>query len=214
VVDLLLRAGADPTLEDWHGANAMDFAASEAVVKLLVPAFVARGAMHARAGVLDYLNERHPVMVSSPGPWDQTPLARAIEWAPEQVGLLLAIGGDPNERLSWGGVDWTPMGLALAAARGDLGTLEVLLSHGADPNARWCVPLPYPGPAHPQKPAPGCSRERGTTPLMYAASLGNPALIRLLIRHGADPHATDWQGRTAADLAPAEDRQQVVRALR
>jgi ankyrin repeat protein len=77
--------------------------------------------------------------------------------------------------------------------------VEVLLAGGADPKARWCslVSIPFVG----SKPAPGCNRERGTTPLMWAASLSGDDTMRMLVKHGADLTLRDWQDRTALDYA-------------
>jgi ankyrin repeat protein len=52
--------------------------------------------------------------------------------------------------------------------------------------------------------AQGCERQRGVTPLMWAASssLNAAALIRLLLEHGADPALRDWRGKTALGYAP------------
>ena len=64
--------------------------------------------------------------------------------------------------------------------RGDEIAAVVVLEHGADPNARhlW-----------------------GYTPLMAAAESGNPALVKLLLRHGADRKSKDVFDESAATLA-------------
>jgi ankyrin repeat protein len=108
----------------------------------------------------------------------------------------LGIGADPNQRIS-GAVDWTPLALAITSR--DSETVEVLLAGGADPNARWCALFSIPGVE--SKPAHGCNRERGTTPLMLAASLGDDDAMRVLVKHGADPTLRDWEDRTALDYA-------------
>jgi len=113
-----------------------------------------------------------------------------------RIELLLGIGADPNQRMS-GAVDWTPLALAIASR--DPEVVEVLLAGGADPNARWCsvVSIPFVG----SQPAPGCHKERGTTPLMWAASLRDDETMRVLVKHGADPTLRDWEDRTALDYA-------------
>ena len=46
----------------------------------------------------------------------------------------------------------------------------------------------------------------GTTPVMAAAANGSAEIGRQLVAAVADPHAVDWQGRTAVDLAPPDMR--------
>jgi len=112
--------------------------------------------------------------------------------------LILDLGADPNERLTWGNVDWTPM--AIAIHRYDFRAVKTLLEHGADPNARWCVSVDEQANrrTHPE----GCTLSSGLTPLMSASSLAYPQLEALLIQHGADSSLRDWQGRTATDYRP------------
>ena len=166
---------------------------------------------------------------SSSGPWDETPLTRAVvgkqgafvvppepppqrgvdprsrrSLAAERTSLILDLGADPNERLTWDGVDWTP--LSIAIHRFDFGAARTLLEHGADPNARWCVTVDE-APARRRR-AEGCTLASGITPLMAASSLAYPQLEALLIQHGADPALRDWQGRTAADYRTAARAEQ------
>jgi uncharacterized protein len=53
----------------------------------------------------------------------------------------------------------------------------------------------------------------GTTPVAYAAALGNAAAVELLLAHGADTAARDSKGRTARDVAEAAGRARIVRLL-
>jgi len=57
--------------------------------------------------------------------------------------------------------------------------VELLLEHGADPNAR---------------------DEDGWTPLHRAAFHCNDVAARILIDHGADPTIKDYKGRTHSDI--------------
>ena len=67
-----------------------------------------------------------------------------------------------------------------AAAACDRETMQMLLAHGADPNAR---------------------QQLDYTPLHGAASRGDVEMAKLLIAHGADVHAKGTDGMTIADAA-------------
>ena len=102
-------------------------------------------------------------------------------------------------KVTWGNVDWTPM--AIAIHRYDFLAVKTLLEHGAGPNVRWCVSVDE--QTNKRTRANQCTLDNGLTPLMSASSLGYPQLEGLLIQHGADASARDWNGRTAADYAAA-----------
>jgi ankyrin repeat protein len=225
VISLLVDAKADPGLDDWHGANALDYVRSEEALALLRP--VLFPGKPSDSDVLTYLNHRHATSTfrgPSPGPWGETPPVKAICCAmtiarppspgttrtSRRVRLLLRLGADPNHRLSWGGVDWTP--LALAVFYGSPENVDALLVSGADPNGRWCVPVRSKRDAKPAVPQPGCDSSTGRTPLMLAASLGNPGVVNLLLTHGADRRLTDWRGRTALEYV-ADDASGIARLL-
>ena len=89
----------------------------------------------------------------------------------------------------------------------------MLLTKGADPNARWCVTIQILRSRDARQLMPGCERERGMTPLMLAASLGAVDLVKLLVQHGADPTLRDWQGKTALAHAEPANRRGVAGAL-
>jgi ankyrin repeat protein len=232
VVEMLLAAGADPRTRDWSGGSALDYAQGEVTFELisrtLFPSVSTRD-----QEALAFL-QAHGSIGWYPTPLNATPLSRAIgrigvlmvqpppisltngvisrDWTFERVGtsrvrLLLNIGADPNERITLFEVDWTP--LALVVARGHSWMARVLLEGGADPNGRWCVPL-YEGRTKNARPMdPACSHKNGTTPLMQAASSGRVDLLPALLEHGADPTLTNWNGKSAADLAATDE----IRAL-
>jgi len=221
-VYMLLDAGANPSLTDMSGATALDYARGDSVFRLLQAALF-RDTKSRDMETLAYFRRR--AQGSLPRhPWNETPLARVIMEGfgspvmtvppipprgaklpysyPAYVAavrLQLELGANPNERLTWEGVDWTP--LALALQRPDPGVIATLLEHGADPNHRWCVSVE----AEPTRRsrAAECTPTNGTTPLMYVARLPFPQLDTLLLQHGADPALRDWQGRTAADYRTA-----------
>jgi ankyrin repeat protein len=242
LVYLLLDAGADPRLEIWSGASALDYARGDAVFALLLPAMFPAAASR-DAAALEYLSTRH-ARFALPGPWDETPLARALMNAPtpsfapifdppiavpifappsplgprwrarhsDRVAILLNIGADPNQRLTGDWVDWTPLSIALF--KHDRSLVKLLLERGADPNARWCVEIRswWPPPST-QRAAPECNATNGTSPAMRAATSGDVELLTLLLQHGADPTLRDWTGRSALDYARESDHQRAVEAL-
>lgn len=99
----------------------------------------------------------------------------------------LETGGDANARDRWG----VPA-LAIAAGRGDLETLHLLLAHSGDPNLASTV---------------------GNTPLMIAAARSRLEVARALLAAGADPAAhNDW-GLNASDWAQWAQDPADMRAL-
>ena len=106
-----------------------------------------------------------------------SPLHSAAEKNAADVALVLLRHG--ADVCAVNAVGDTP--LHWAAEKGHTGAARALLSAGAD--VRQC-------------------NKYGSTPLHAAASgTGEPALVDLLIRFGADPHAVDGQGQTPADVA-------------
>ena len=91
----------------------------------------------AALGDLDHVKallEEHPDSIRAARPWGKRPLSAAVDFEHEAVvRLLLARGVDPN----WSEGGDAPRGFALhaAARRGDQRLVELLLDHGADPNA-------------------------------------------------------------------------------
>jgi ankyrin repeat protein len=127
---------------------------------------------------------------------DEPLLNDAIEH-PATLRALLELGLDPNEI---GASGRTPL---MAAARLDLvEAARILLAHGAtlDIRAKDAVaqtdstgdPLCMIGDQ-------AAGDTPGRTALSYAAELGSPDMVRLLLDHGADPANRDRAGRRPAD---------------
>jgi cytohesin len=107
---------------------------------------------------------------------------RALSWCMklgslEAAVLLLAFGADVNTVGPFGAP------LHIAAERGRLDLVQVLIERGADVNIR---------------------DSQGRTPLHAAAIGGNAEVIRLLIKLGADVNARDNYGETPLHLVAAE----------
>ncbi len=94
-----------------------------------------------------------------------------------RIRRLVAQGADPDAIL-YANTEWTP--LLHAVHRNQLASVAALLDAGADPN----------------RPSPD-----GMTPLMFAAGYGEQAIVRLLLRRGANPRLRDRAGDAALDYA-------------
>lgn len=92
----------------------------------------------------------------------------------------LEAGGSPNAVNDQG---YTP--LHLAAARGDVGTLRILLSHGA--NVRFKT------------------LQKGDTALYVAAYWSQPQAVQLLLEHGSSATEPNDEGKTPADVATTDE---------
>jgi ankyrin repeat protein len=114
--------------------------------------------------------------------------------------FLVERGADPNAA----DAGYTALHAAILHKDEDL--VETLLIHGADPNAPVLTSTPVRRDSidfylHPSY--------VGATPFWLAARFGAPAVMRLLVEHGADPlfvhQPTYWEG----SLSVREDRAQV-----
>ncbi len=99
---------------------------------------------------------------------------------------LLARGASANEP-SRNALRVTP--LHSATAKGDFVLCAVLLSHGADPNAKESI---------------------GGTPMHTAAGFGTLDTVKLLVRHGALVSAQTTAGETPLDFARKYNRDDVA----
>lgn len=130
-------------------------------------------------------------------------LALAIACAGGHAGVvkkLLELGGNPNGSDTIG----CPI-LAVAAARGHAEVVRILLERGAPVNAAADVAPPIPaGPDAPFADTARVRRLSGKTALHLAAEYHHPAVVRLLLEHGADPRRLTPDGKTALQLCRAE----------
>jgi ankyrin repeat protein len=113
------------------------------------------------------------------------------------VEFLLAKGADPNAASAGFGA------LHEAIMRRDEKIVTALLAHGADPNAPLTTWTPARRDSKDYNFHPGLV---GATPFWLAARFAEPAVMRLLVKHGADPlfvhhayYAVDGRGGEAFD---------------
>lgn len=115
--------------------------------------------------------------------------------------------------------------LMIAALRGHVGLLRLLIGHGAEINKPGWTPLHYAA----TNPNPGCAdmvrllieenayidaaSPNDTTPLMMAARYGHPDSVRALIELGADVSLRNQQGLDARDFALLADRRDIADLL-
>lgn len=107
-------------------------------------------------------------------------MVAAVRGDSATVTALIELGADPLACSDSG-----ESSVDLAAERGHLETVEVLLDAGVPVDSR------------------GCDRS-ARTPLMDAAVADRPAIVRLLVAEGADVNATSTEGLSALALAIRE----------
>lgn len=149
-----------------------------------------------------------------------------------QSGLFLALK-EPSPKvtavlLAWPGIriesrsadDESP--LMMAALRGDLAQVKVLVARGADVNKPGWTPLHYAatgghaaviGLLLDENAYIDAASPNGSTPLMMAARYGNDESVRTLLLAGADPKLRNQLGLSAQDFAQMGDRPGAVALL-
>lgn len=239
LVELLLAHGANVGARDYGGGTALHAAAGEGRLDA-ARALMAHGA---KLNALDE-SGRTPLHLAVHGghlPVAELLLTQGADPNPmgDSVGAplhaaaaagrldvarrLLAHGALANLQSNASSERWSPWHEAARAGHGELA--ELLRQHGgADPargpiSIHRAAEMGYPGRlAHLLDNAPQLISSRDLlhrrTPLHWAAAGGHEALVRELIRRGADVHALDKQKRTPADLAAAGGFDAVAELLR
>lgn len=116
--------------------------------------------------------------------------------------------------------------LMTAAWNGDLSTIALLLSRGADINAQaqrgqtalshacWQGHEPIVNLLLAAKADANIAQANQETPLMVATWRGHAKIVQQLLRHGADVHAQQRSGATALFMATLKENQAVRTILR
>jgi len=215
-LELLLAAGGDPNARGSRGQTALMWAASQghhAAVRVLLR----HGAdVHARSDTWSQAMavppHADPANQQSVPHGNDTPLLFAARVGDvESARLLIDAGADPNDADAWGVSATT-----YAAHSGFHDLLELLLEHGADPDAQGAGFSPLhvavmrrdvdmartllEHGAEPDARLENWTPTRrasadwsihpsfvGATAFWLAARLGDPEMMRLLAEHGADP---------------------------
>jgi RNA polymerase sigma factor (sigma-70 family) len=197
----------DPRLlraKDWLGNTALILAVDSGhheVAELLLNSGVQpdiyEAAAIGRTKLVEKLVSKAPGLVNSYSPEGFTPLALAAHFGHAQtVGFLLSHGADINA-ISQNELQVTPLHACLYGRRLDVAKL--LVESGAD------VTIKRGGNQAPRA---------GWTALHYSAGYGFVELIDPLLRHGADVHARDNEGRTALRIAIDQKQEQAAEILR
>ncbi len=133
----------------------------------------------------------NPALANAYAPDGFTPLALASFLGHRPiVETLLEHGANPNLAAQ---NSMMVMPLHSAAASRQLDIARLLISHGAQPDAR---------------------QTGGYSPLHEAANSGQTELALLLLEHGADPNSSADDGRTPWSIAVQQNRHEIVELLR
>ena len=183
----LLDQGANPNAADENGATALMWAAKIGNLGI-VKALIAKGADPKKKGVI-YTDEKKQswygnFLCAAAGEDHEDIVRYGIE--------VLKIPVDDQEINPKDGTEtgWTP--LMWAAYKGHTDVCELLISKGADVNAK---------------------SNDGWTPLMYAALKGHKDVCELLISKGADVNAKDKDGGTPLMYAALKGHKDVCELL-
>ena len=193
MVDLLLKAGADPKGTNDFGATALYSAAAANADPVIVKRLMAAGA-NPNSGLMS----------------GETPLMQASRLGNlETVRALLEAGADPNAQEKNGG----QTALMWAASESHPAVTEELVRHKADVNAHSkagstalmfaargdvnSARILLAGGANPDAAIPSW----GGTALIIASTMGKTDVVKVLLEKGADPNIRDGNSFTALHAA-------------
>ena len=222
LVRTLLELGADYRRSNWYGTAihcAAEAGQTEAVLELLkgsIPVDIrdtsGRTALHCAAAE-GHLNTAKILLqngadTNAKSHLNYTPLHYAVheEMSVEVVQLMLAYKANPNTRSFRD--QRTPLHDAMFMCKDPLA--EILLQHGADPNARDANGQTL---LHLEvKQLCGAGTEIDEVGVIFRDS-GSHEALQLLLRNGADTELVDDRGRTPLCVAIRRNNQDVVKAL-
>jgi ankyrin repeat protein len=200
---ILIAAGADRRIQDDAKRTA---------------AMIASGCPQS-ASKAQFLKLLHPLPVK--------PVNESARWSLHDaaargdaavLAMLLKLGADVNGAGTNGN-----RALEIASRKGNPAVVRMLLDHGADPHLKTAAGT---GVLH--EAALGgdpetidllvaagvdvheTDDESASTPLHYAASFGRAEAVKALLRHGADRTRKNRNGMTPADVARANDQNDVL----
>lgn len=127
----------------------------------------------------------------------------------------IAFAASPRDELAARGIKFTPDVFVEQAGAGEIETVWLFLAAGMDVNARECCeePLPNAGKAWGQHHASSEKARGHKTALIAAAERGHLAVVRLLLKHGADVNARNNSHDTGLRLAARGGHTEIVRLL-
>jgi len=118
------------------------------------------------------------------------------------IALLIGAGADPNKLVHPASLGGTSTALRLAVHSQDLEVVRLLLSNGADPNARSFSVLSKLATKEGRRTIPGYH----STVLHEAVQKGSLSVVEALLGSGANPALADHEGKTPADIAREAQR--------
>jgi ankyrin repeat protein len=206
VVELLLKAGADPNREDESERTALTAAAEEGnveIIRLLIKSGASptittmRGDTALTAAAGQGKKDAVAVLLEKSVSSDElgNALIRAASSkSTETARLLISAGANPNALLKTRYMPIPETPLMEAARAGDASMVRLLIEAKADPNFSWYGVV--------------------QTPLMLAAGGGFDEVVWILSDAGADLTKRDKDGKSAADLAEQGGKKDLARAIR